>query len=81
MTSPPHPDGGHVFLSYAAEDREVARALTDALVKKGCAVWWDRLIDAGTEWDREIQRALSEAVAVVVLWSRVSSRTESSRAR
>jgi hypothetical protein len=72
VTSPPHPDGGHVFLSYAAEDREVARALTDALVKKGYTVWWDRLIDAGTEWDREIQRALSEAVAVVVLWSRAS---------
>src|SRR5262249_39470970 len=39
---------------------------------RGHVVWWDRLIGAGALWSEEISRALSQARAVVVLWSNAS---------
>jgi len=69
---PSQPEDRHVFLSYAAEDREVAREIAEILISSGHTVWWDRLIAAGTPWNREIKRALSQARAVVVLWSQWS---------
>jgi hypothetical protein len=63
---------GHVFLSYAAEDAAVARLLADDLTRLGMRVWWDRLITGGAQWGPEIERALVDARAVVVLWSPAS---------
>jgi hypothetical protein len=63
---------GHIFLSYAAEDRDVAGQLAAALSNRGELVWWDRLIDGGSLWAEEIDRALSQARVVVVLWSNAS---------
>jgi TIR domain len=36
-----------IFLSYANEDRESARAVAGLLESAGCTVWWDRRIPAG----------------------------------
>ena len=66
------PASGHVFLSYAAEDAAVARLLADDLTRLGLRIWWDRLIAGGAQWGPEIERALAEARAVVVLWSPAS---------
>src|SRR5688572_9477678 len=63
---------GHVFLSYAAEDAAVARLLADDLSRLGFRVWWDRLISGGAQWGPEIERAIDDARAVVVLWSPAS---------
>ena len=57
---------------FSAMQLRIARSLQPAHGRsrqagRYCVV--DRLIDAVTEWDRDIQRALAEAVAVVVLWS------------
>jgi hypothetical protein len=61
-----------VFLSYAKEDRERAKLVADALTARGCVVWWDRLITGGALWGQEIERALAESWAVIVLWSEAS---------
>ena len=73
-------DARHVFVSYAAEDREAARTLSEALVRRGYAVWWDRLITGGALWGQEIERAIAESWAVIVLWSGSSVRSDYVRA-
>ncbi len=58
-----------VFLSYDREDADKARVLAQALERAGHSVWWDEHIKAGAQYNKEIDRALKEADAVVVLWS------------
>ncbi|HJQ38667.1 MAG TPA: TIR domain-containing protein [Thermoanaerobaculia bacterium] len=58
-----------MFLSYAREDRESARRLTEAIGGRGWSVWWDRRIPAGKAWDNTIEREIEAASCVVVLWS------------
>ncbi|MCL6697944.1 TIR domain-containing protein [Sphingomonas sp. NSE70-1] len=58
-----------VFLSYDRDDAAKARTLAEALESAGHAVWWDSHIKGGTEYSREIEQALNDAQAVVVLWS------------
>ena len=43
-----------------------------ALEKAGHAVWWDLQIKGGAEYSREIEQALEQSDAVVVLWSQAS---------
>jgi len=64
------------FLSYAAEDRSLAEIIARALEERGYAVWWDRRISPGQQFDQSIATALASAGAVVVLWSRHSSASE-----
>lgn len=59
-----------VFLSYARGDRLVAERLADAITASGRTVWWDRHIKGGAEFSRDIERQLSEARHVLVLWSK-----------
>jgi adenylate cyclase len=61
-----------VFLSYAREDVEAAKRLADAIALAGHDVWWDHHIPGGSRFTNEIDRALKEAEAVVVLWSETS---------
>jgi TIR domain/Bacterial Ig-like domain (group 2) len=58
-----------IFLSYANEDREAARALAGLLESAGWTVWWDRRIPAGRTWRSMIEEALREMHGMVVLWS------------
>lgn len=58
-----------VFLSYASEDRDRVKPLTDALEAAGFSVWWDRQIEAGKSFDRTIEQELAAASCVVVVWS------------
>jgi adenylate cyclase len=61
-----------VFLSYARDDVDAARELADGLGQAGQEVWWDRHLHGGSRFDREIEEALKNAEAVVVLWSKAS---------
>ena len=64
-----------VFLGYDREDVDRARPLAAALEEAGHAVWWDRHIKSGAEFNNEIEEALAKADAVVVLWSEHSVRS------
>jgi TolB-like protein len=61
-----------VFLSYAREDQPIARHFAAALEREGLSVWWDQALNAGEAFDRVTEKALDEARAVVVLWSKHS---------
>jgi len=61
-----------VFLSYNREDQAVARRFAEAFEREGLNVWWDVTLRSGEAYDQVTERALRDARAVVVLWSRKS---------
>lgn len=66
-----------VFLSYAREDKKVARRLVEALVsQRGWSVWWDIRLRTGEQFSREIQRLIRNTRCVMVLWSKHSSESD-----
>ncbi|MGH6909524.1 MAG: TIR domain-containing protein, partial [Phenylobacterium sp.] len=65
-----------VFVSYSSQDRARVVPLVQALERRGWSVWWDRKIDAGTAFDREIEAAIDEAKCIVVVWSENSVQSD-----
>jgi TolB-like protein len=61
-----------IFLSYSRDDRATARRFAEGLEREGFSVWWDATLNAGEAFDEEIEKALDQAKAVVVLWSKSS---------
>lgn len=61
-----------IFLSYARDDVDAATELAQGIAHAGHDVWWDHHLHAGTRFAKEIDRALKDAEAVVVLWSEAS---------
>jgi CheY-like chemotaxis protein len=61
-----------LFISYSRQDRSRIAELASVLQGVGWTVWWDREIKTGSAFDREIERAITEARAVVVAWSKHS---------
>jgi tetratricopeptide (TPR) repeat protein len=61
-----------IFISYAREDRGRAEQLARVFERQGWTVWWDRELFVGPAYSEQITRALAEAKAVIVLWSRSS---------
>jgi TolB-like protein len=63
-----------VFLSYASDDRQAARALGDALTSFGLEVWLDESeLGGGDAWDQKIRRQIRECDYFMPV---VSARTE-----
>jgi hypothetical protein len=58
-----------VFISYRREEHAKARRIAQKLERLGLSVWMDSAITSGTSFDREIENALQEARAILVLWS------------
>jgi adenylate cyclase len=61
-----------VFISYAHDDRAVARRVADALKAEQLSVWIDDALRSGEAYDQVIEDAVRGAAAVVVLWSKKS---------
>jgi TolB-like protein len=61
-----------IFLSYCREDQPTAWRFAEGFEREGYSVWWDQTLEAGEAFDRVTERALDEARAVVVLWSKRS---------
>ena len=61
-----------IFLSYSREDLPTARRFAEGFQREGFSVWWDQSLDAGVAFDRVTEKALEDASAVVVLWSKHS---------
>ena len=52
----------HIFISYAREDRDVARKLYNRLKQEGFNPWLDQEnIVPGQDWEKEIRKAIKEA--------------------
>jgi TolB-like protein len=61
-----------IFLSYSRDDQATARRFAEGLERAGLSVWWDQTLSAGEAYDQVTEKALREAKAVVVLWSKRS---------
>jgi len=61
-----------IFLSYSRDDQARARQFAEALSREGFKVWWDQTLRSGENYDQVTERALRDAKAVVVLWSKKS---------
>ena len=61
-----------VFLSYARPDSQAAKQLAELITHAGHQVWWDRELHGGSRFATEIDKALRDADAVLVLWSEAS---------
>lgn len=63
-----------VFLSYASEDRQVARRLGDALRGLGLEVWYDESeLGGGDAWDQKIRKQIRDCDYFMAL---ISAQTE-----
>ncbi|HEY7319708.1 MAG TPA: TIR domain-containing protein [Candidatus Binatia bacterium] len=62
-------DAMDIFISYAKEDREVARRISTLFEDQGWSVWWDRKIPIGRTWHSMLEEALRNMRCMVVLWS------------
>jgi hypothetical protein len=69
-----------VFISYSREDLASAESVAVTLEERGLSVFWDRSIEIGAAFERIIEKELSSAHVVVVLWSRDSVESEWVRA-
>jgi hypothetical protein len=59
-----------VFISYACEDRELAKRLSQRLENAGFEVWLDESnILPGDNWAEKVSQALKQSEAMVVLIS------------
>lgn len=58
-----------LFISYSRNDRDRCLRIRDALSALKVNVWSDARIGAGSSFDREIEREIEAARALLVLWS------------
>jgi hypothetical protein len=65
-----------IFISYSRNDRDRCTAIRDALVALKVNVWSDARIGAGSHFDREIEREIEAAKALLVLWSEDSVQSD-----
>ena len=61
-----------IFLSYSRDDQATARRFAEAFEREGLSVWWDQTLNPGEAYDQVTEKALQDAKAVVVLWSKKS---------
>jgi adenylate cyclase len=61
-----------VFVSYARSDKALVAPLVAAIEAQGWSVWWDPEIDAGQQFDDQIEAELKAASAVLVVWTPTS---------
>ena len=62
-----------VFLSYARTDTARVAPLVAALEGQGWSVWWDPEIEAGQQFDDQLEAELKAAKALLVVWTPASA--------
>lgn len=58
-----------IFVSYSRKDRATAAALAEILPSRGWTLYWDRQLRPGEIFDDVLEREVTAARCVVVLWS------------
>ena len=65
-----------IFVSYKREDRDRVEQLARALEGEGFSVWWDPELPIGQSYASSIRSELSEARAVIAVWTSRSVQSE-----
>ncbi|MGI9423527.1 MAG: toll/interleukin-1 receptor domain-containing protein, partial [Hyphomicrobiaceae bacterium] len=68
-TGPGPTAAADVFIAYAHSDGASVAQLVDDLRQTGISVAWDRDILAGRQFRKDIQSAIRDAAAAIVVWS------------
>src|SRR6476661_1953139 len=71
---------GHVFVSYARSDEDLAAEVADGLREAGYEVWRDDELPAHRAYAEVIEERIKGAKAVVVLWSAKAAKSQWVRA-
>ena len=58
-----------IFISYSSQHRDLTAKLAERLEAEGYPVWWDISLEACGPYDTQIEQALQDAAAVIVIWS------------
>lgn len=58
-----------IFVSYASSDRSKVEPFVAHLEAAGFSVWWDRQLQGGSMFSREIEAEVKQARVVLVVWS------------
>ncbi|MBL8293471.1 MAG: toll/interleukin-1 receptor domain-containing protein [Bryobacterales bacterium] len=61
---------------YKREDQPAARAIVEALRMENLDVFWDQDIEVSENWHARLESELEAAECVVVLWTRLSVRSQ-----
>ena len=73
----PAEEGAAVFISYAREDQDIAKRLSELFDKSGVKVWFDRKqLRSGEQWNDEIQAGIQGCAVFIPVISRHSTRAE-----
>jgi formylglycine-generating enzyme required for sulfatase activity len=67
---------GHVFISYAREDKTYARNLADSLHQRGFEPWMDDRLRSGDRWWRTIDQSIQDCAAFIVVMTPDSKKSE-----
>ena len=65
-----------VFVSYSRRNQTTAEKLIRLLEDEGREIWFDQEIRVGKPWSHEIERALDQARAAIVLWTESALQSE-----
>jgi cellulose biosynthesis protein BcsQ len=65
-----------IYISHVREDRAISQKLATALEERGWSVFWNLQLRAGERFDDVIERELSLAKCVIVLWSERSVQSD-----
>lgn len=65
-------DNVDVFVSYAREDADQALELEAAIARQGWKPWRDTRLGVARSFDQQIEKKLTDARCIIVLWSRHS---------
>lgn len=65
-----------IFLSYARADQPRVEKLASALEEAGYSLWWDRHLRGGHQFSEDIEAAIADAKAVLVVWSKDAVKSE-----
>ena len=66
----------HIFISHCHEDRKFAKSCQTRLSENGFTAWRSDSIPAGEDWRKEIDKAIKEAFALVVVITPESKASE-----
>jgi TIR domain len=61
-----------IFISYKREDKPKAALLAGKITAAGWSAWWDHDLLGGEDYDVVIERELTAASCVIVIWSALS---------
>jgi hypothetical protein len=65
-----------VLISYSRHDRNIAKDLAEKVSALGYSVWWDADLVGGSQFRKSIEEEISNARAVLVIWSENSVHSE-----